>query len=277
MQHLKYGYWRTEKPKEEGYSHEIISCHFDKIRPKPDLDSLQTLPFPGVDTILKAFERNVNLSPDAEFLGTRHDDKYKWLTFRQVRMNAFNFAAGAAKLGLIPDVNVDGQPWRFMGIQSKNRAEWVIIHLANMYNRCTTIALYDTLGIDASKFIIDQTEVSTICCSPDLVDKLIQLKANDDKLPAQTKKVHRLKNIVSFERIEDYGLNEVANLAGLRLLTLGDVIQAGIEAQETVGGYRPREVGTNDAFMLCYTSGTTGDPKGVILTHKMMINCVGAH
>lgn len=150
MQKFKYGYWRTEKPKEEGYSHEIISCHFNKIRPKVDLDSLETLPFPKIDTILKAFERNVNLSPDDEFLGTRVDNKYKWLSFKQVRMNALNFAAGAHKLGLIPEVEAEGQRWRFMGIQAKNRAEWVIIHLANMYNKCTTVALYDTLGMEAT-------------------------------------------------------------------------------------------------------------------------------
>lgn len=107
--------------------------------------------------------------------------------------------------------------------------------------------------------------------------KLIQMKQNDDKLPAENKKIQRLKNIVSFERIEDSSLYEVASMAGLKLMTLGDVIQAGIQAQETIGGYRPKDAGANDPFMLCYTSGTTGDPKGVIMTHKMMMNCVGAH
>ena len=42
-----------------------------------------------------------------------------------------------------------------MGIQSKNRQECVIINLANMHNKITTIALYDTLGQDATKFVID--------------------------------------------------------------------------------------------------------------------------
>jgi len=30
----------------------------------------------------------------------------------------------------------------------------------------------------------------------------------------------------------------------------------------------------DDIYMLSYTSGTTGNPKGVKITHKMMVNCI---
>lgn len=58
----------------------------------------------------------------------------------------------------------------------------------------TTIALYDTLGPDAAKFVCQQTELSTICCSKDLIAALIKLKADDPE-----GKMAALANIVSFE------------------------------------------------------------------------------
>ena len=36
-------------------------------------------------------------------------------------------------LDLCPEVMAEGMPWRFLGIQSKNRKEWFLLHLANMY------------------------------------------------------------------------------------------------------------------------------------------------
>ena len=75
-------------------------------------------------------------------------------------------------MNLCPDVTAEGKTWRFMGIQSKNRKEWNIVHIANMYLNTTTIALYDTLGVDALRFVINQTELTTISGSQDIVDKL---------------------------------------------------------------------------------------------------------
>jgi long-subunit acyl-CoA synthetase (AMP-forming) len=40
----------------------------------------------------------------------------------------------------------------------------------------TTVALYDTLGADAARYVIDQTELTTIVCSDDLVAKILALK-----------------------------------------------------------------------------------------------------
>ena len=43
----------------------------------------------------------------------------------------------------------------------------------------TTIALYDTLGQDAARFVCNQTELATICCSKDLIANIIKLKEED--------------------------------------------------------------------------------------------------
>ena len=58
-------------------------------------------------------------------------------------------------LGLVPEIEGDGKKWKFLGIQSKNRKEWVLTHCADIHQNITTIALYDTLGPDATKFVID--------------------------------------------------------------------------------------------------------------------------
>jgi len=58
----------------------------------------------------------------------------------------------------------------------------------------TTIALYDTLGQDAARYVCNQTELSTICCSKDLIGGIIKLKAEDPE-----GKMALLANIVSFE------------------------------------------------------------------------------
>lgn len=62
-----------------------------------------------------------------------------------------------------------------------------------MHNNVTSVALYDTLGIDASRYIIDQTELTTMACSSDLVQKVCNLKKDDPD-----GKCARLVNIISF-------------------------------------------------------------------------------
>jgi len=60
----------------------------------------------------------------------------------------------------------------------------------------------------------------------------------------------------------------LAQEAGITLHTLDDVVKAGRESQ-TKGFNEPAPDST---VMFSYTSGTTGDPKGVKLTHKMVMS-----
>ena len=75
----EYATWRTDKPKEEGYSHELISNDFKKSFQADGngLDDLNTWPFNGeVKTLYEAIQRNVKRIPDHPILGTKDGDEY---------------------------------------------------------------------------------------------------------------------------------------------------------------------------------------------------------
>ena len=157
-----------------------------------------------------------------------------------------------------------------MGIQSKNRKEWVLTNLAGMYNNITTVALYDTLGPDATRFILNQTEMTTVAVSIDCVLKLINMKMDDAK--SDSPKMHRLANLISFESELTDEMRAKAGEAAIQLYSMEEVIMKGREAL-TKGNkhYNPGQ--PDDVYMFSYTSGTTGDPKGVKLSHKMILGC----
>ena len=57
-----------------------------------------------------------------------------------------------------------------------------MLNLADCYSKITTVALYDTLGKDAMRFIINQTELTTVALSNDLITKFCQLKLDDAQM-----------------------------------------------------------------------------------------------
>ena len=81
---IKYAYWRTDKAKEPGFSHELISVSTNKILDHTDIDTLESLPYPGIDTIQKALKRNFEKYPNKPFLGSLDCDNYVWKTHAEV-------------------------------------------------------------------------------------------------------------------------------------------------------------------------------------------------
>lgn len=76
-----------------------------------------------------------------------------------------------------------------------------------------------------------------------------------------------LKNIVSFENNVPQEDIEKAKEHGIKILTFDEVVQAGSENKE----WSVHQADPDDIYMFSYTSGTTGDPKGVQLSHKMIL------
>ena len=264
-----YGYWRTDKEMEAGFSHELISSDTAiclTADGKTDLDTLEGLAVPGVDTVLGALKNQVKIGPTRPYLGTRVGDAYQWMSFQEVDQYADDLSYGFMALGLIPVVDHDGMEWRFMGIQSKNRKEWNLTHFANMYQKTTTVALYDTLGPEATKFIVDQTQLTTISCTSDCVEKLAKLKKEDEEGLMKT-----LKNLITFD---DYTPEQktLCDECSINIYHIDLVLSKGKAFKESEKGSKTLP-GPDDVFMFSYTSGTTGNPKGVQLTHKMILSC----
>ena len=84
MPSQQYGFWRSDKPKEPGFSHEYISCDFQHIKHETDMDTLEYLQRPDLDTLLKAFKDRCKRKPDLRFFGTRNGDHYEWMFFKEV-------------------------------------------------------------------------------------------------------------------------------------------------------------------------------------------------
>lgn len=92
-------------------------------------------------------------------------------------------------LGLCPEVSAEDTIYNFMGIFAKNREEWAVVDLACMRSSVTIIPFFDSLGISGLSYIINLTELSSICIDNSSFETL--LKA------VETAK--SLKNVILFD------------------------------------------------------------------------------
>ncbi|KAJ2650016.1 medium-chain fatty acid-CoA ligase faa2 [Coemansia sp. RSA 1250] len=214
----------------------------------------------GVNNMHDNFLRGMELAgPDAQCFGYRPIENgapgpYKWLTFKEVKETATNIGSGLTKLGAGAKSCV--------GIFSPNRIEWSLVEHATYIYGQISVPMYDTLGSDAIKHMSEEAEISLITIAP---EKLAAFATLWPEMP-------QIKTVVVFGQVpQDM---EIAVPEGARMLTLDEVIELG--QKDGAAPLPETPAGPQDTCTICYTSGTTGKPKGVVLTHMCFLSTVNA-
>jgi long-chain acyl-CoA synthetase len=217
---------------------------------KDGTDYLITLD-PNVTTLYENFLRGMKKSEDGQCLGYRfsNNEPFRWLTYGEILKQAHCFGAGLIRLGLEP-----GKSSSFIGIYARNCPEWIIASMGCMSYNTAVVPLYDTLGLEAVQFIIQQADIEIVVC--DSYEKA-------EKLLSSSNTTHRLRHIVFMRDIDTLKEESRGNV---RLHRFDDIVKIGSENPHRLILPKP-----DDLYMICYTSGTTGNPKGVMLTHKNLL------
>ena len=194
------------------------------------------------------------------------ENKFTYFSFNEIYNMCVKFAKNLheKKEELIHKDTYNNINFNLIGIFAKNCTEWVVSDLGCQMDKITTATLYATLGQDAFKFICDQTNIKTIMVSPDLVTMLCNLKKKFNLAQLTTailfdmttncdseKKLEELKNagFISYSFTKDFQKDN------------NDVSETDLEISE------PETIMT-----ICYTSGTTGNPKGVMLSQRNLMS-----
>ncbi|XP_040030505.1 long-chain-fatty-acid--CoA ligase 1 isoform X2 [Gasterosteus aculeatus] len=206
-------------------------------------------------TMYEFFLRGLRVSNNGPCLGSRKPKQpYEWMSYREVMERTENL--GSAFLHKGHSKTTDPH----IGIFSQNKPEWTISELACYTYSLVSVPLYDTLGSEAIGYIIDKASISTIVC--DVVDKVNLV------LDCVRDRKHSVKNIVLMQTPSEE-LVDRGRRAGIHILSLQEM-----EAIGKANHHQPVPPQPEDMALICFTSGTTGNPKGAMLTHKNVVsNC----
>ncbi|GLE02609.1 hypothetical protein PINS_up011450 [Pythium insidiosum] len=174
---------------------------------------------------------------------------YEWITY-----GAFLDQVDAAAAGMVHVLGLQRQ--EPVGVFAKNRLEWVLVEHACNRMAYQLVPLYDTLGPTAVPFILNQTEMRVIFVA----------KAQWPALADAIQQSPSVRHVVQFEDVTDEQRQQAATL-NVALSSLADVLSVGEKKPVAADPPSPEDVCT-----ICYTSGTTGNPKGAMLTHANVIS-----
>ncbi|XP_062144220.1 long chain acyl-CoA synthetase 1-like isoform X4 [Alnus glutinosa] len=213
-------------------------------------------PDPNLSTTWDVFSISVEKNPRNRMLGWRNsvDGKlgpYVWKTYKEVYDEVVHIGSALRASGAEPGSRV--------GIYGSNCPQWVMAMQACNAQSLVCVPLYDTLGPGAVNFILNHAEVDFVFVQ----DKKVKELLNPDCRSAQ-----RLKTLVCFTSLTEEEKNKAAGI-GMKPFSWNEFLQ--------MGKANPSEIIPPQDFHICtimYTSGTSGDPKGVVLTHENLTSLI---
>jgi long-chain acyl-CoA synthetase len=84
-------------------------------------------------------------------------------------------AFGSGVSPLCVELEAEGSTFKFCGVHSKNREEWMVLDIAcSLFGMCS-VPFYDTLGPDTIQYILNQTQLTCMLVSADILVAIVAL------------------------------------------------------------------------------------------------------
>ena len=197
-------------------------------------------------TLVDLFEESVKKYPNNTFLLEKTGKVFEPTTYTQVKEKVYQLGAGLQALGVKKGDN--------MALLSEGRNMWVIGELSMFYAGAVNVPL--SIKLEESNdllFRLIHGDVKFVMVSG---TQLKKVRAIIDQLP-------EVKKVIVFDEQAEYGEKEIS-LAEVQ--KMGDEFLASHTEEEFLKV--AKSIQNDDYATITYTSGTTADPKGVVLTHR---------
>ena len=203
-------------------------------------------------SIIQFFEESVEKYSNNVYLWEKPADKYEGTTYGEAKKQVYEFAAGLISMGIKKGDRIS--------LVSEGRNNWVIGELGVLYCGATNVPLSIKLNPEEIKFRIRHSESRMILASS---TQALKLKQVISECPT-------IEKIIHYDTQEEYSKNEIH---------FNEVRKTGREWLESAENAKKfdeicKNITPSDFANICYTSGTTADPKGIILTHGNYVSNV---
>jgi len=197
-------------------------------------------------TVVHRFWARVESQPERPALRHHEGGEWKPLDWGEYGHRVEETAAGLTTLGIEHGDRV--------GLLSSNRPEWHISDLAILSVGGVTVPVYPTSSSSQVAYVLHDSGARV--CFVDNPEQLSKVLLHLDDLPS-LERIIGLMPFPGFDR--DATMIDLARLRSDGRAVLNDTPGAVSE--------RVEQIGSDDIATLVYTSGTTGPPKGTVLTH----------
>lgn len=194
-------------------------------------------------TIIGLFETSVAKYPDNVYLWEKKADKYKPSTYKEIRETVLQMAAGLHVLGL--------KKGDRCGLVSDGQNAWIISELGILYAGGINVPLSVKLTAQELHFRLEHSGSKMVIVSKEHADKIEEIR---DKLP-------EIEKIIFIDGKKDKKNTDI---------DYSEVLEKGRKFLETNSGELEKiwkNIHPDDLANISYTSGTTANPKGIMLSH----------
>jgi long-chain acyl-CoA synthetase len=196
-------------------------------------------------SLIKFFEENVEKYASNIYLWEKMQDKYEGTTYQETKRQVQEFGAGLMQLGIKKGDRIS--------MLSDGRNGWVIGELGILYAGGVNVPLSVKLNPEEIKFRLIHSGSRMVITSSTQAPKILEII---DSCPD-------VEKVIFMDPREEYTERQIH---------FNEVRKTGREWLEIPANRKSFEefaasVTPSDFANICYTSGTTADPKGIILTH----------